>query len=245
MPTGKSIGVIELRGHVELHLTHEGWSGTLRVTWEAPISFTSDVEKGLVVATRNKLIVNQPTSEGSDFAIGEVTLDKLSKEIQKDLESAIDISSIVSNLRQSLGGVYNGLTLPKSALVLSNPVFNSNGDLLAHLRVKGGEGVKQSVKPIITTGPREPSENTPTSAIRSLFGKGNVSLASTSAILRFPYKYQVLPKRPSHHLLHKTIYRGMDDLEWNQSGALFGDLSGHWTTVLVGEDNIGYRDLIL
>lgn len=101
---------------------------------------TSDPVKGLCITTNEKVDIEFKTQSQNHtkdvFDIGEKTLKSLNVEFRKMF--CIDISSAIEWFNKSFSGVYQGLTLRHTELVLANPIFNGKGDLFLQLLPKTG-----------------------------------------------------------------------------------------------------------
>ncbi|KAF5375463.1 hypothetical protein D9757_009960 [Collybiopsis confluens] len=147
IPTTNHLGllVMQLEGESSVLMQYEfeherHWYGEVKATWKVPIQLVSEPGSGLAIKSDKQIRVsfekNSQDHPEKAFDVGKAALERVDERFRAAFSSSVNIAEIISGVNENFSGIYQGLSLPHSDLVLTNPIFTDNGDLLLHLDVK-------------------------------------------------------------------------------------------------------------
>ena len=110
----------------------------MSASWTAGIIFTSGA-RGLEIHISPSKITPEVIQEKTEGFIGHNIHELAFKNLQDELPKVIDFHAMVSELKASFEGCWNGLHMHSRELMVTHPVFNKKGDLLLELGVRSTE----------------------------------------------------------------------------------------------------------
>ena len=114
-------------------------SSDMSVSWSATIEIMSDLVRGIQVRLLATGSNPQFLQSKCDHEFGHATRSSAFNQLRKQLLSTVDLQPIVKKLKTSFEDIRKQVHMGSTNLVVCNPIFNYNGDLLLELKERQQE----------------------------------------------------------------------------------------------------------